>query len=240
MIGRLLGKGMTMKMKFWLTSLALAATAAAGTSLEAGLLERLSRTDEPRMERDDFEESFEVASNDEIGKIITPVAYQTLAAPDGGALAPVPQSYPAPGSAYHGPAIAQPLPSGSAGVPIESWPATGPMPPLGSPAGPMGPAAFSAGPHPGFGGYPLFSRVEVEDRHHIHPCAVPTIVQVLDPCADACDSCGPRCVYVEICVPPGCPEIKVRRHGRKVKYDYGDYKVVVTSRDGYVKVDYDD
>ena len=222
-----------MRMKIWSTALALAATTAAGTSLEAGWLERLSRAEDTRLERDDSAKSFEVASEDEIGKIITPVAYQTLAAPGGGTLAPVPDS-------SYGPTIAPPLPSGSSGVPIESFPPAGTMPPLGAPAVPIGPAAFPAGPHSGFGGFPLFPRVEVEDRHHIHPCAVPTIVQVLDPCADACDSCGPRCVYVEICVPPGCPDIKVRRHGRKVKYDYGDYKVVVTSRDGYVKVDYDD
>ena len=55
-----------------------------------------------------------------------------------------------------------------------------------------------------------------------------------------CTACGPQCVYVEICVPPGCPEIKVSRGGRKVKYDYGDYKVEIESKDGVVFVDYDD
>ena len=83
---------------------------------------------------------------------------------------------------------------------------------------------------------------------------VPTIVQVLDPCSDKarggllrrlhadddCDACGPQCVFVEICVPPDCPEIKVSRGGRKVKYDYGDYKVEILSKDGVVYVDYDD
>ncbi|MAT16812.1 MAG: hypothetical protein CMJ46_16255 [Planctomyces sp.] len=100
----------------------------------------------------------------------------------------------------------------------------------------------------------LYHCVEVEDRHNIHPCAVTKIVSVLDPCPPACGSCGgcdscnscgtccPRgCVFVQICVPPcGCPEVKVSRHGSKVKYDYGEYEVEITSDDGVVKVDYDD
>lgn len=226
-----------MKVTHWLTAIALALLASVGTSLQAGLLDRLSEASEQRVERGDAEspESFAVASREEIGKIVTPVAYQTLAAPAGGTLTPVPESYGAPSTAP--PPVIQSYPPA---VPTESFPMTGPAFPTGPQAYPIGPHAYPVGPQPGFGGFPLFPRVKIEDPRHIHPCATPTVVQVLDPCADDCDSCGPRCVYVEICVPPGCPEIKVRRRGKKVKYDYGDYKVVVTSKDGYVEVDYDD
>lgn len=101
----------------------------------------------------------------------------------------------------------------------------------------------------------LYHCVEVEDRHNIHPCAVTKIVSVMDPCpqtcntgcgtCDSCNSCGsccpPGCVFVQICVPPcGCPEVKVSRRGKKVKYDYGSYEVEIYSDDGVVKVDYDD
>ncbi|QDU80918.1 hypothetical protein Pla110_26540 [Polystyrenella longa] len=103
----------------------------------------------------------------------------------------------------------------------------------------------------------LYHRVEVEDRHNIHPCAVTKIVSVLDPCPptccatncgscdscnNSCGSCCPQgCVFVQICVPPyGCPEVKISRHGSKVKYDYGSYEVELTSRNGVVEVDYDD
>ncbi len=91
----------------------------------------------------------------------------------------------------------------------------------------------------------LFKCVEVEDRHNIHPCAVTKIISILDPCAcdNRCSCCGPKCVLVKICVPPcGCPKIKVTRHGRKVKYDYGKYTIEIKSskRKGIIEVDYDD
>lgn len=121
-------------------------------------------------------------------------------------------------------------------------------------------SVYSEGPalSPGMSAAPmqLYHCVEVEDRHNIHPCAVTKIVSVLDPCpptcgssicggCDSCNSCGtccPRgCVFVAICVPPcGCEEVKVSRDGAKVKYDYGEYEVEITSDDGVVKVDYDD
>ena len=92
---------------------------------------------------------------------------------------------------------------------------------------------------------PVFHRVEYEDLHNIHPCGVPAIVQVPDPCACSCGHCNaccaPQCVSVQICVPPcSCADIKVRKDGRYVKYDYGKYEVEIKVRDGYVKVDYDD
>ncbi len=81
----------------------------------------------------------------------------------------------------------------------------------------------------------LYGNVRVKDRRNIAPCAVPTVVQVPDPCNDGC------CVNVEICVPP-CekPCIKTSRCGKKVKYDYGKYAVEITSARGKVTVDYDD
>ena len=82
---------------------------------------------------------------------------------------------------------------------------------------------------------PLYTNVRYKDQRNIAPCAVPTIVQVPDPCND----CG--CVNVQICVPPceaAC--IKVSKCGKKVKYDYGDYRVEITSARGRVTVDYDD
>jgi hypothetical protein len=81
----------------------------------------------------------------------------------------------------------------------------------------------------------LYTNVRVKDRRNIAPCAVPTIVQVPDPCDPCC------CVNVEICA-PACPPVcvKTSKCGTKVKYDYGDYEVEITSRRGRVTVDYDD
>lgn len=81
----------------------------------------------------------------------------------------------------------------------------------------------------------LFTNVRVKDQRNIAPCAVPTVVQVPDPCND----CG--CVNVQICVPacePVC--VKTSKCGRKVTYDYGEYAVEITSARGRVTVDYDD
>lgn len=89
----------------------------------------------------------------------------------------------------------------------------------------------------------LYHCVEYEDLDNIAPCAVPKIVWVRDPCAchDPCSCCQPKCVAVKICVPHcGCAKVKVKDHGRKVEYDYGEYKVEIESEDGVVKVDYDD
>jgi hypothetical protein len=85
----------------------------------------------------------------------------------------------------------------------------------------------------------LFDCVKYKDERKIHPCAVPMIVSVPDPCAGPCD-CGPKCVYVKICVPPcECPEVKCRKNGDKLIYDFGKYEVEITSRKGTVVVDYD-
>lgn len=84
----------------------------------------------------------------------------------------------------------------------------------------------------------LFACVKVEDRDNIHPCAVPMIVAVTDPCNPCC------CRYVMICVPPtdccDCPKIETSRSGTKVEYDYGEYEVEIKSKKDYVEVNYDD
>ncbi len=89
----------------------------------------------------------------------------------------------------------------------------------------------------------LFPCVEYEDLNHIAPCAVPKIVMVKDPCAccDPCSCCAPKCGAVQICVPPcACEEnVICKKDGEKVVYDYGKYRVEITSKKGYVKVDYD-
>lgn len=140
---------------------------------------------------------------------------------------------PEPAPAY--PTPAEPMPMGEPGlapipegaIPYEAYkPADGQLPPEGE--------IVYEGP-----AMPLFTNLEVEDRDNIHPCAVPTIVPIADPCAPKCS--GPSCVYVEICVPPcECKKVKYSKDGRKAKYDYGEYTVELESEDGVVKVDYDD
>ncbi len=89
----------------------------------------------------------------------------------------------------------------------------------------------------------LYHCVKVKDPDHMHPCAVPKIVMVKDPCAcdDPCSCCTPKCVAVQICIPP-CfceEEVKCKKDGEKVTYDYGKYRVQITSRKGVVTIDYD-
>lgn len=90
----------------------------------------------------------------------------------------------------------------------------------------------------------LYHCVKYEDLNHIAPCAVPKIVMVKDPCAcnDPCNCCAPACVAVQICVPPCyCKEdVICKKNGDKVTYDYGKYRVQITSKKGVVRVDYDD
>ena len=109
-------------------------------------------------------------------------------------------------------------------------------------------------PAPSVGAPKLFHCVKVKDRDNIHPCAVPKMVKIVDPCwkpckrkcgcNSCCKPCCPPpapCVYVKICVPPcGCERVKCSKKGRKVVFDYGKYQVEVESKDGYVEVDYDD
>lgn len=90
---------------------------------------------------------------------------------------------------------------------------------------------------------PLFTNVKYTDRDEMAPCAVSKIIAVKDPCAcrHDCDCCGPECVYIEICVPTcGCELISCRRHGDRIRYDYGKYAVDVRVKKGFIEVDYQD
>ncbi|MEM7813200.1 MAG: hypothetical protein AAF532_17125 [Planctomycetota bacterium] len=99
-------------------------------------------------------------------------------------------------------------------------------------------------------GYP---DVCYEDLHNIHPCAVPALVTVLNPCPPpvVAPVCGCECecpceppvslVEVLVCVPScECPEVVVKKAGHFVKLDYGKYEVEITVKRGKVFVDYDD
>ena len=88
---------------------------------------------------------------------------------------------------------------------------------------------------------PLFTRVKYVDQREMHPCAVPKLIRVNDPCAckNPCSCCGPKCVYIQICVPPcGCEDVRCRRQGDRLRYDYGKYAVDVRIKKGYIVVDY--
>ncbi len=132
---------------------------------------------------------------------------------------------------------------------------SGPVPPAPAADGetyyPTGPHNTSGAPLPAAEPMPagipeaaeavtLYDCVKYEDIDNAHPCAVRKIVAVLDPNTDMACSCGPTCVYVEICVPPcGCPDVRVTRGGRKVVYDYGKFEIEIKSYKGVVHVDYD-
>ncbi|WP_010584743.1 hypothetical protein [Schlesneria paludicola] len=111
------------------------------------------------------------------------------------------------------------------------------------------PSAISPVPDPAFSGttaFPvssqpleLFQDVRYRSTRNIAPCAVPTVVQVPDPCNR--DRCCKTCVNVQICVPPCEPcDIKVTRDGNRVRYDYGKYNVVIRTVGNHVVVHYGD
>lgn len=242
-----------MSWKPWLAALTVAAVSC-GPAAQAGLFDRLRERAEERAEekaeraereaavRELAERgvsgrgavavnpvSFAVADQKDIGKFIHPVSYQPLPAPAPleGPLHPVPDPYPsgpAPARSFYPAAPGEPLPLGSVPAPLypgEAFPPSGPIYPVE--------------------GFPLYHRVKYEDLDNIHPCAVTTVVQVLDPCENPCNSCGPRCVYVKICVPPNeCPKIRVSDGGREIKYKFDEYSVEIESEDGIVSVNYDD
>jgi hypothetical protein len=125
--------------------------------------------------------------------------------------------------------------------------------PMPSPLSPVPDPVYSQHPGystPAFGGstlgYPvdgqsaeLFSDVRYHGTRNIAPCAVPTIIQVPDPCNR--DKCCKSCVNVQVCVPPCEPQrVKVTRDGNRVRYDYGQYSVVVKSVGNHVTVHYGD
>lgn len=93
------------------------------------------------------------------------------------------------------------------------------------------------------GSAPLCGHVRVKDPRNIAPHAVRRMIAVRDPhgCDHLCDCCPRQCVFVEVCMPPcECHDVKVSRDGRRIEYDFGDYEIEVTSRNGLVTVDYDD
>jgi|GEM_PF-832706 hypothetical protein len=126
---------------------------------------------------------------------------------------------------------------------VPPGPMSQPLPPSVQPVPELGPAAAGGPPIVMAPGFALYPRVKYHDKRHIAPCAVPMVVAVRDPCAhrDPCEACGPpKCVFVQICVPPcGSPKICTRHDGQRVRYDYGKYAVNITSRHGIVVVDYD-
>ncbi len=85
----------------------------------------------------------------------------------------------------------------------------------------------------------VYQNVKYRAVRNIAPCAVPTIIQVPDPCNK--DACCKTCVNVQVCVPPCEPsKVKVTRDGRNVKYDFGKYAVSVRSVGNHVVVHYED
>lgn len=91
-------------------------------------------------------------------------------------------------------------------------------------------------------GIELYCDVKVIQARKIHPCAVPKIVKVPNPCYDPCNPCcdAAPCVYVKICVPPcGCEEVTCSKRGDRTKFDYGKYAVKVTNRRGTLVINYD-
>ena len=99
-----------------------------------------------------------------------------------------------------------------------------------------------AGPHAS-GPIELYRRVKYDDLDDAHPRGVKQLVAVRDPraCRKVCDCCGPRLVFVEVCVPPhGCPKIKVSKDAGKVELDYGEYEIEIEVEDDEIEVEYED
>ena len=86
----------------------------------------------------------------------------------------------------------------------------------------------------------LFTKVKYTDLREKCPCGVSKIITVKNPCRHL-GCCEPETVCIEICVPPcACEEVRCRRFGNRVRYDYGKYAVDVRIRRGYIQVDYQD
>jgi hypothetical protein len=147
-----------------------------------------------------------------------------------------------PPAPANGPVLQVPANDGVPPAPLP--PVTSPAPPSALPLPEAAPGFVAAGGPPVIlaPAPPLFRKVKYRDRRHIAPGAVPMYVAVRDPCErpDRC-ACGPpKCVLVEICVPPcGMPKITSRHDGTRVRYDYGQYAVNITSKHGVVVVNYD-
>jgi len=176
-----------------------------------------------------------------------------VAASDFGSPPPAPAENPvfqAPANdAEHGAPANGPVLVPSPGDAVSVPPA--PLPPVGLPGSPSALPLPEAAPGFVAAGSPpiqwapapaLFGKVKYIDRRHIAPGAVPMYVAVRDPRErhERGLSGPPKCVLVEICVPPyGMPKITSRHDGTRVRYDYGQYAVNITSRHGVVVVNYD-
>jgi hypothetical protein len=80
----------------------------------------------------------------------------------------------------------------------------------------------------------VYQNVRVRQGWKAHPCAVPMLVAVTDPCNPCCQVC------VEICVPPcQVADIRCTRRGTGVVYDFGKYEVEIKQRGELLVVDYD-
>lgn len=85
----------------------------------------------------------------------------------------------------------------------------------------------------------LYTNVRYRAVRNIAPCAVPTIIQVADPCNKV--TCCKNCVSIEVCAPPCDPScVKVTRDGDKVCYDYGKYSIVARTVGNHIVVHYYD
>ncbi len=88
---------------------------------------------------------------------------------------------------------------------------------------------------------PLYHWVEYKDVEEAHPCGVPTVVWVPDPCFVDCSCSRKHLVPIEICVPPCArPTVLIRKGGRDITYKYGKNEVDIRVRGhkGKIIVDY--
>ncbi len=177
-------------------------------------------------------------------EVVLTTGPQLFAVSDFGSPPPAPSENPVFQAPANGPVLGPPT-GDAASVP------PAPLPPVALPGSPSAlPPPEAASGFVAAGGPPLqlapapalFRKVKYKDRRHIAPGAVPMYVAVRDPCErHERGLCGPpKCVLVEICVPPyGMPKITSRHDGTRVRYDYGEYAVNITSKHGVVVVNYD-
>ena len=84
------------------------------------------------------------------------------------------------------------------------------------PEGTYGPMMIEGAPLPADPAFCLYENVRVVHPHQIADCAVPTIIQVPDPCNPCC------CVFIEVCFPTcRCPQVTVGPLGRRMWFDFG-------------------
>lgn len=85
----------------------------------------------------------------------------------------------------------------------------------------------------------LYRNVRYRAERNIACDAVPTIIQVADPCNKT--NCCKNCVFIQVCMPPCEPKcVKCSRDGDAVRYDFGKYAVVARSVGDHVVVRYHD